>query len=65
MNGTVPNRPGCLTYIGRFADNGGCTGTQANEFSTLPANVDDVRVYNRALTPVEVSALFREGGFSP
>jgi PKD repeat protein len=65
VNGTVPARPNCRFYVGRYTDSGQCTETIAAEFASLAAAVDDVRVYNRALSATEVSALFRERNFSP
>lgn len=63
INVGLPARPNCRFYVGPSGNL--CTSTTVDDTSNnLPANLDDVRVYNRALRPVEVQALFREGGFS-
>lgn len=57
----LDNPGACRFYIGSFPRSDLCTDTQADEFSGLDAYVDDVRVFNRALTADEISALFFEG----
>lgn len=52
---------GCRFYVGHEPDGAGCNDTQAAEFGTLPAFVDDVRVYDRALSPAEIQALYQDG----
>ncbi len=56
---TYLNPTDCRFYIGNLPDNG-CTTSQADGSSSLPALVDDVRVYARALSAAEVLALFNE-----
>ncbi|MEW5756617.1 MAG: LamG-like jellyroll fold domain-containing protein [Pseudomonadota bacterium] len=62
----VLNNPGrCRFYVGAHVGQGtSCDGTEADEFGGLNAAVDDVRIYNRALTQAEIEALYRERGYA-
>lgn len=62
---SVLNNPGrCRFYVGSHVGQGtSCDGNEADEFSGLNAAVDDVRIYNRALTDAEIEALYRERGY--
>ncbi|MFN3199694.1 MAG: LamG-like jellyroll fold domain-containing protein [Bradymonadia bacterium] len=51
---------GCRIYAGAFPDGDQCNDSRADEFSGFPGLMDDVRVYNRALSPEEISALYLE-----
>jgi hypothetical protein len=50
----------CKFYVGLQPNDNYCTGTQPREFQAFPGYVDDLRVYNRALTDGEIQALFNE-----
>lgn len=57
------NPNSCNIYVGNHAT-GECDPAGAiTEFNAYDLTVDDARVYNRALTPAEVNALYHEGGF--
>jgi hypothetical protein len=46
--------------IGRTNPVGIC-GT--SDFFYFPGDIDDIRIYNRALTEAEIQALYQEGGW--
>jgi len=61
VTGPVPTRPACRVYVGTFDPNGNnCTTTTAGDGNGFRGSVDDARIYNRALSNVEVAALFNE-----
>jgi len=55
-NGNALNFAGCGIMYGADADSG-CNGTRAN---FLAGSLDDLRIYNRALTADEVAALYAQ-----
>jgi hypothetical protein len=59
--GVLTPGTGCRFFVGHEPDNDDCNASQAAEFGDLPAFVDDIRVYDRALSAADVSALYAEG----
>lgn len=58
---TVFVNPGaCRFYVGNFPDGDLCDDTDADEFTGFPGSVDDLRVYDRALSAEEVALLYGE-----
>jgi len=57
----LDNPGSCRFYLGHFPASDLCADTESDEFTGLNAYMDDVRVFARALTADEVSALFYEG----
>lgn len=55
-----PNPGSCRFYIGDRIDGNTCNGTTADEFANLSGAVDDVRIYDRALTAGEIMLLMNE-----
>lgn len=56
----IYNNPGtCRLYLGNLPKDF-CTGTMADQFIRFPGFADDARVYDRALEPSEIKALFLE-----
>ncbi len=52
-----PTNPDCANFeLGRIWSSG-------VNFEIVPVDIDDVRVYNRALTDSEIQALYHEGGW--
>ncbi|MFN3199689.1 MAG: LamG-like jellyroll fold domain-containing protein [Bradymonadia bacterium] len=51
---------GCRIYAGAFPDGSQCSSSTPDEFSGFPGRMDDVRVYDRALSPDEITALYEE-----
>jgi hypothetical protein len=63
--GLAFNNPGaCRFYVGGPDRNLDCSGTTGSS-RTIGGLVDDVRVFDRALSAGEIEALYREGGFNP
>lgn len=59
VNGRI-NGNNCRVYAGAFPESDLCNDTTPNELSGFPGRMDDVRIYDRALTGAEVQALFDE-----
>jgi hypothetical protein len=58
---SVFTNPGsCRFYVGNFPESDLCDDTEAHEFTGFPGAVDDLRVYERALTADEVTLLYGE-----
>ena len=58
---TYTNPGSCRFFVGTFGDGNRCTHNSAEEFTGFDGSVDDLRVYDRALTTGEVAALYQEG----
>lgn len=63
VSGIVPTQPSCRFYLGTFGSNDLCTGTEGPESQNFQGDLDDVRLYDRALSEVEVQALYHEGEY--
>ncbi len=59
--GEVPSAPQCRFYVGTFDQGNLCDSL--NEPQKLHGFVDDVRLYDRALSAEEIELLYREGGW--
>jgi len=54
---------GCLFFVGPQPNIGKRGCTEPDAAAKLSATLDDVRVYRRGLSPGEIEALYREGGW--
>jgi hypothetical protein len=63
FTGTFPPPEPCQFYVGNFEQGNACTGLDRPR--RLDAFVDDVRVYDRALSVEEIELLYAEGGWPP
>lgn len=63
VDSPVPRRPDCRFYIGPSPAGDPCSSSVGPEFQNFPGRLDDVRLYDRALSDVEVRALFHEGEY--
>lgn len=55
-SGTIRSDSGVKTFIGAYSD------ASSNPANPFPGTIDDVRIYNRALTATEVSDLYHATG---
>jgi len=52
------NTEACLFFVGnKSMDENDCNGSQAHRDYSFPGSVDDARVYDRALSPLEIDTL--------
>jgi hypothetical protein len=63
FTGTFPPPDQCQFYVGNFEQGNGCTSLDRPR--RLDAYVDDLRVYDRALSVEEIELLYAEGGWPP
>lgn len=57
------NPPACRFYVGHYPAGRTCDGGNALAEEGFPGDIDDVRIYDRALSVDEINALYHEGGY--